>query len=320
MDKISSGLDFVKQQAEDNKEVTLGLAAVGALYLAGNLLSKMNLFYRYMLRPGYDLKKRYGDGWAVITGASDGIGKAYAFELAKRGFKVGLVARNQEKLDNVGKEITETHGVEAKTVVFDFDGLYTEEKVNELKEKLGVFDKVSMLINNVGIFYQESFNEYAEEKIHSMINIFVTGFTLVTKILLPKLLGNETRGGIINIGSATITRKFHKMNVKASAKAYIEMLSKSIAAEYPDKLDVLLVLVGPTLTKLGVAPNSFKTTPENLVCHTLGQLGKETITYGVPKQRFKYYLMDTMIIGPLLIAYDKRQRAPVMAARKQANK
>ena len=320
MDKINEGIEFVKQQAEENKEVTLGLAAVGALYLAGNLLGKMNSFYKYCLRPGYDLKKRYGNGWAVITGASDGIGKAYAIELAKKGFKIGLVARNQEKLDSVGKEITEAYGVETKSVVFDFDGLYTEEKVNELKEKLSVFDEVSMLINNVGFFYSESFNEYEEDMIHKMISIFVTGFTLVTKILLPKLLANETKGGIINIGSAYTRSAYFRMNVKASTKAYIEMLSKSIAAEYPEKLDVLVVLVGPTITNNTRAVVSFHTPPKAVASHTLSQLGKETVTYGALKHGLKFYFLNTMIIGKMILSYDRRLRIAAKEAKKQAKK
>jgi len=51
-------------------------------------------FIKYFLLPRRDLKALYGDGWAVITGASDGLGKEYAIQLAKVGFKVVLIARN----------------------------------------------------------------------------------------------------------------------------------------------------------------------------------------------------------------------------------
>ena len=201
MEKVNEYLDIIKEQSDKNKEITIGLAAIGAIYVTSNIFKKLSSFYKYFLRPSSDLKSRYGNGWAIVTGASDGIGKAYAFELAKRGFKVGLIARNQTKLEKVGSEITTTYGVETKSLVFDFDGLYTQEKVNELKDKLSTFDKVSLLINNVGVMYNKKLNELAEEHIHSLLSVNVIGLTLVTKILLPKLLENENKGGIINIGS-----------------------------------------------------------------------------------------------------------------------
>ena len=52
--------------------------------------------YRQTLRPARNLFKRYGGGWAVITGATNGIGQAYAFELARQGFNIFIVARNEE--------------------------------------------------------------------------------------------------------------------------------------------------------------------------------------------------------------------------------
>ena len=244
----------------------------------------------------------------------------YAFELAKKGFKVGLVARNQEKLDNVGKEITEAYGVETKTVVFDFDGLYTEEKVNELKEKLGVFDKVSILINNAGVLYGKKFNEIAEEHIQSIISVNIVGLTLVTKILLPKLLANETKGGIINIGSESATYIYQGMNVYSSTKSYVAMLSNSIAAEYPDKLDVLIAAVGPTKSNMNSGVVTLSSYPEAVVRHTLSQLGRETHTYGDFRQGLRNYFLNTMVLEPIIRWNDRRNIAALIKAKKEAQK
>ena len=52
-----------------------------------------------MLRPRKNLIKRYGSEWAVVTGSSEGIGEAYAYELAKRGFNIVLVGKTLEKLE-----------------------------------------------------------------------------------------------------------------------------------------------------------------------------------------------------------------------------
>lgn len=61
------------------------------------------LCYKFFFRPGKELRK-YGE-WAVVTGATDGIGKAYAFELAKQGLNVLLVARSEEKLKETAQEL-----------------------------------------------------------------------------------------------------------------------------------------------------------------------------------------------------------------------
>jgi 17beta-estradiol 17-dehydrogenase / very-long-chain 3-oxoacyl-CoA reductase len=76
-------------------------------------------FVLYLL-PERDLKKIYGDGWAIVTGATDGIGKALAFELAHRGFKVCLISRSAEKLKQVEKELVAKYKVSTATVQIDF--------------------------------------------------------------------------------------------------------------------------------------------------------------------------------------------------------
>jgi|688.fasta_scaffold2573933_1 17beta-estradiol 17-dehydrogenase / very-long-chain 3-oxoacyl-CoA reductase len=85
---------------EKNK-ILMIFAAIG-LYGVGKFSLKfLSSFVQYFVLPRRDLKSLYGDGWAVITGASDGLGKQYAIELAKSGFKIILIARNPAKLDEV---------------------------------------------------------------------------------------------------------------------------------------------------------------------------------------------------------------------------
>eukprot|EP00952_Eustigmatos_sp_NYUAD-ZCMA_P012792 51205-Eustigmatos_ZCMA.PRE.1 len=81
----------------------VALACVGGLYplrLAGKGLYN---FYRYFMRRGHDVKQ-YGS-WAVITGATDGIGKAYAMDLAMKGMNIMLISRTESKLKAVEHEI-----------------------------------------------------------------------------------------------------------------------------------------------------------------------------------------------------------------------
>ena len=87
------------------------LAAVGTYYLGRQLYSGLRGLTKYCLLPRRNLKERYGGGWALVTGASDGLGKQYALELARSGFNIILMARNAEKTEAVAKEIRDTYGV-----------------------------------------------------------------------------------------------------------------------------------------------------------------------------------------------------------------
>ena len=171
MEKLNTIVNSFKEFVDKNKDLTYTMAAIGTTIWGYRLLTAIYSCYVYTLRPSKDLKKRYGDGWAIVTGASDGIGKAYAFELARRGFKVGLIARNKEKLDAVAEEIRKTHNTETKCVVFDFNVFYTEEVITKLKEKLEVFDKVSLLINNVGVYYGGLFHQILDKNVQAMLNV-----------------------------------------------------------------------------------------------------------------------------------------------------
>ena len=76
---------------------------------------------KYFVLPRRNLTARYGyKCWAVVSGASDGLGKQYAVELAEAGFNIILVARNKDKTDLVAKEIAKSTGVQTKVIIFDF--------------------------------------------------------------------------------------------------------------------------------------------------------------------------------------------------------
>ena len=97
------------------------LAVAGAITVAKHMYLAGHYLFKAFLSRGYDLKRRYakaGD-WAIITGASDGIGKAIALELAGRGFNVVLIARTKAKLDEVASAAV-AKGVQALPLIFDF--------------------------------------------------------------------------------------------------------------------------------------------------------------------------------------------------------
>ncbi|KAI7735515.1 hypothetical protein M8C21_017873, partial [Ambrosia artemisiifolia] len=155
--------------------------------------------------------KKYGS-WALVTGSTDGIGKAFAFELAKKGVNLILVGRNPKKLEDVCLEIkSKFKHTQIKNVVFDLSGDLSEgiKNINEAIEGLDV----GVLINNAGVN--------------------VEGTTRVTQAVLPGMLKRK-KGAIVNIGSgaAIVIPSDPLYAVYAATKAYIDQFSRCLYVEY----------------------------------------------------------------------------------------
>ena len=98
----------------------MGLITLFNIVLIYTVYKFTNFIYTNFIRKEFDLKSRYG-GWAFVTGATDGLGRAFCDELASRGFNIILVSRNLEKLRKVENEIKQNFNVETKIIEFDFD-------------------------------------------------------------------------------------------------------------------------------------------------------------------------------------------------------
>lgn len=197
----------------------LALLSISSLYILKFLFSILRWVYVYFLRPAKNLKK-YGS-WALITGPTDGIGKAFAFQLARKGLNLVLVGRNPDKLNDVSTAILAKFGkIEIKTVVVDFGG----DLLEGVKRIEGVIEglEVGVLINNVGVSYPYArfFHEVDEKLLADVIKINVEGTTRVTQAVLPGMLKRK-RGAIVNIGSgaAIVIPSDPLYSVYAAAKA-----------------------------------------------------------------------------------------------------
>ncbi|XP_053905206.1 inactive hydroxysteroid dehydrogenase-like protein 1 isoform X3 [Malaclemys terrapin pileata] len=198
------------------------LALVGAWYVARKCFtlvcdsySLIRLHFIPKLVSRADFVKQYGR-WAVVTGSTAGIGKAYAEELASRGINIILISRSKEKLEAVAKDITETYKVETAVIVADFSK--GREIYSSIKEALRDKD-IGILVNNVGVFYTypEYFTRLSEDKLWEIVNVNIAAANMMVHIVLPGMVQRK-RGAIVNVSSGSCCKPTPQMAAYSASK------------------------------------------------------------------------------------------------------
>jgi 17beta-estradiol 17-dehydrogenase / very-long-chain 3-oxoacyl-CoA reductase len=220
--------DILPQLPQSVVILSVGIAASVLLRV---LLCLCRFVFVYFVRPGKNLKQ-YGKV-AIVTGATDGIGKAYAHELAARGLDVILVSRTQSKLEDTKKEISDACGgkVNVSTHVMDLTRV-TDDALAKFEELVEGKD-VGILVNNAGMsldhpdYLETTSTDFNRDLIH--INVYAP--TVLTKAVLPGMKARR-RGVVVNLGSANgILPSVPLLSTYAGSKAYINQFTRSMDEE-----------------------------------------------------------------------------------------
>jgi 17beta-estradiol 17-dehydrogenase / very-long-chain 3-oxoacyl-CoA reductase len=279
-----------------NEYLRLGLFSAGAIFMFLKTLSYTRALLTPLFRFPKDLAARYGkDSWAVVTGASDGIGKGYAIELARRGFNVVLVGRNEAKLKAVAQEVKQNAPqAQFRVVVADFVDAYKEGWAEEIEKQVRDLD-VSILVNNAGLGEGRGyFHTVSTGTIRDLVMVNALAHALITRALLPQLLARSSKSAIINTSSigGSIPAPFN--TVYSSTKVFHDFFSRALSYEYPN-LDIMSCKPATVLTKMmdvKDAPGGI--TVEEYVTVTLGQLGHVNQTFGHWKHRVLKSIMHSL--------------------------
>ena len=202
-------------------------------------------------------------GTAVVTGASRGIGAVYADRLAKRGYDLILVARDQARLETLSARLTRETGRSATLLPADLNDKAALAKVEKILRNDQI---ITMLVNNAGTASIAPLLNADVEKMDEMIALNITALTRLTYAVAPAFV-QRGAGTIINIASVVGISPETLNGVYGASKAYVIALSHSLQHELADKgLRIQAVLPGATATELwAIAGLPYQNLPASIV-------------------------------------------------------
>lgn len=183
---------------------------------------------------------------ALITGASSGIGEAFAKELAARQTNLVLVARSAEKLHQLAQELQAQNNIQVEVIVKDLTEPNAAADVFDITKTKGL--TIDLLINNAGFGDYGDFAERDGERQVKMVQLNVLALVDLTHRFLP-LMRQRRSGSIINVSSIAAFQPIPYLSVYAASKAFVLSFSEALWAENRKYgVRVLVVCPGPTET------------------------------------------------------------------------
>ncbi|KAL6734541.1 hypothetical protein Aduo_005070 [Ancylostoma duodenale] len=233
----------------------------------------------YLIAPFFyspDLT-RYINRWTVVTGGTDGIGKAYTIELARRGLrKFVLIGRNQEKLSDVKTLLELSFGCRVKTYLFDF----AKDDFEQLREYISNID-VGFVVNSVGVG-RENLERYGDNPAadRQILKINGLGAAEFLSIVLPAM---EKAGGgqIVVLSSSQGYRPIPLLAAYSASKAVMSFLCEAIDREYKT-ISVQCLTPALIATKMVYYTKGglFVVTPEQFAKQAVNTIGLTSKTSG----------------------------------------
>lgn len=188
-----------------------------------------------------------GASWAVITGASSGIGLELARLIAADGYSLVITARRLDRLRELGRELEELHGIEVLPLQADLSHPgSSEELYRELFDR-GIAPVV--LVNNAGFGELGRFYETDPKRISSMVQLNCATLTELTRYVLPEMVARK-QGRILNLSSVAAFQPGPFMATYYATKAYVQSLSEALAEELEGTgVTVTALCPGPTASE-----------------------------------------------------------------------
>jgi len=246
----------------------LSLGAFGSSFK--NLSSILQIF------QSKNLVKTYGR-WAIVTGPTSGIGKAFAMQLGSKGLNIVLVGRDHQKLDELSKVIETNYGVNVIIIEIDFNE-FDEISWQKLYD-LCLNMEVGILINNAGIHYKYPmpFHQVDYSRISSLSQVNIVSTVKILHAVIPGMVGRK-RGLIVNVSSSAGMMHSPLISLYSSSKTFVDHLSQSLYYEMqPHNVHVQSLVpmyVSTRMTSYSKLLTTFSPSADVYVKHAIRTFGK----------------------------------------------
>ena len=185
---------------------------------------------------------------ALVTGASAGIGREFARQLAPRCRRLVLVARRRERLEELRDELTRlAPELEVRVHIIDLSQTTQVKELCDWLEQEKI--EIDLLINNAGLGDMGRFSTSDPERIERMVSVNMLALTLLTRRVLPAMI-QRGNGGILNVSSSAAFLPIAQFSVYAASKAYVNSFSEGLRAELRGSgVSVTALCPGPVKTE-----------------------------------------------------------------------
>lgn len=224
------------------------------------------------MNSSHPFSQAYGP-WAIVAGGSEGLGAAFAAEIARRGVHLLLVARRPDPLERTAARLRREHGADVITVAADLADPAALEQIKAAVEGR----EIGLVVANAAIAPQGRFLDTAPAELAATIDLNCKGSMLLARAFLPEMAARG-HGGLVLVSSLAGMQGVPGLAAYSATKAYLISLGESLWAELrPAGVDVLTVCAGAVATPgyqqaaRRQAPGT--TTPEHVAAAALGGLG-----------------------------------------------
>ncbi len=223
--------------------------------------------------------KQLVDQWALITGASSGIGAEFARQLAARGMHLILTARRTELMTELAAELQAKHATRCEIIAVDLTAPEGCHKLLQEIQRRGL--SVQLLVNNAGFGVVGEVDDADVDRLLELVRLNISATVELTYRVLPEMLARKS-GAVINLSSLSAFQPVAYMGVYAASKAFVLHFTEALAIELRHR-KVVLLAVCPGVTRtpffdIAGAPGWLQKhasqSPEEVVRMALKALGK----------------------------------------------
>jgi len=194
--------------------------------------------------------------FALVTGASSGIGLALSTELARHGYPLLLVSNEEARLVETALELEAKYRVRAIALYMDLAQSDSAQRVFDYCEANAL--RIEILVNNAGIFFFKYVTETPCELAQTIINLHVLTPTILSKLIAQQMIRENRKGHILNIASISSRMMMPGIALYSSTKSYLRCFSRAMRNEVFDKgIGITTVCPGAVATGLYTFPSRY---------------------------------------------------------------